>query len=140
MPTTTASRRIAATFQCGRDPDQDQIVEWLKTLPVNKKGMVERSVMKYHISRALLMYIQSGKTQSVSVKTSTSVSDVPVLSNVVTPPAPVHTPPVVASTPVQDVPVAQPSAPAVTPAPVEQKPKGAGSLLRNKIAKSMSGS
>ena len=29
MPTTSKDRRIAATFQCGRDPDQDQIVDWL---------------------------------------------------------------------------------------------------------------
>ena len=58
--TTSNGRRIAATFQGGRDPDQDQIVAWLKTLPVCDKGSVERSVMKYHITRALLMYIQSG--------------------------------------------------------------------------------
>lgn len=139
MPTTSASRRIAATFQCGRDPDQDQIVEWLKTLPVNKKGMVERSVMKYHISRALLMYIQSGKTQSVSVKAP--VGNVPVLSDVATPPVQAKTAPTTATAPVQAVPAAQ-SAPVSNPdipTPVESKPKGAGSLLRNKIAKSMSG-
>ncbi len=124
----TLSRRIAATFQSGRDPDQDQIVEWLKTLPVSDKGNVERSVMKYHITRALLLYIQTGsmsKSQSIPhalVTVQPSITQAP----------PINVSPVEK----EMKPIIEP--PVHVDTPVVSKPKGAGSLLRNKIAKSMS--
>ena len=116
----STNRRIAATFQSGRDPDQDQIVDWLKTLPVSGKGNVERSVMKYHITRALLMYIQSG------ISKNTSNTGPAAMPHVVSASAPVVVSPVVSHQGAQ--------VPAVPAAPA--KP-AAGSALRNKIAKSM---
>lgn len=136
MP-TTSNRRIAATFQCGRDPDQDQIVEWLKTLPTSEKGMVERSVMKYHITRALLLYIQSGKT-SLASSSKQGVSDIPVLKDVVVASVDVAKP-VAVEKPQVSTPVHVSTTPVSVPPVVESKPvKPAGSLLRSKIAKSMS--
>lgn len=152
MPTTSKDRRIAATFQCGRDPDQDQIVDWLKTLPVNNKGMVERSVMKYHITRALLLYIQSGNssaTSGVSVKSvqTKQLEDIPVLKDAVSQVSTQTAPPVVnakvptasaVTSPVAQAPVSTTPSAEKPPAPVATKPSGAGSLLRKKIAQSMS--
>jgi hypothetical protein len=49
--------RVAATFQAGRDPSQDAIINWLNTLAKNERSQLHRSVLKYHLTQALLMYI-----------------------------------------------------------------------------------
>ena len=52
--------RIAAAFQAEKDPQQDAVIAWLGSLPKDSRGGVKRSVMKYHLTRALLLYTQSG--------------------------------------------------------------------------------
>ncbi len=52
----TNNVRVAAAFQPGKDPQQDKIIEWLSNLPKDSRGGVKRSVMKYHLTRALLLY------------------------------------------------------------------------------------
>lgn len=51
-------RRIAANFQCGKDPRQDAVIAWIDSLPVSEKGSIKNSVVKYHITEALLDYIK----------------------------------------------------------------------------------
>lgn len=56
--------RVAATFQAERDPSQDAIINWLNTLAKNERGQLHRSVLKYHLTQALLQYIPRAATAS----------------------------------------------------------------------------
>ena len=64
---TPNNHRVAAAFQGGKDPQQDAIIAWLGMLPKDTRGGIKRSVMKYHMTRALLMYMQSGSDVSALV-------------------------------------------------------------------------
>lgn len=65
--TTPNTYRIAAAFQAEKDPQQDAVIAWLGALPKDSRGGVKRSVMKYHITRALLLYMQSGADMSTAL-------------------------------------------------------------------------
>lgn len=65
--TTPNTYRIAAAFQAEKDPQQDAVIAWLGALPKDSRGGVKRSVMKYHITRALLLYMQSGADTSTAL-------------------------------------------------------------------------
>lgn len=140
--------RIAAAFQAEKDPQQDAVIAWLGSLPKDSRGGVKRSVMKYHLTRALLLYTQSGADTS----TALHVGHAPMAAGV----APVQAPAVVPTrAAVAPTPVAPPAPVAAAPAPVsapvaaaradagipvltDAVPKKSGGL-RGKIAKSMQG-
>ena len=65
--TTPNTYRIAAAFQAEKDPQQDAVIAWLGALPKDSRGGVKRSVMKYHLTRALLLYMQSGADTSTAL-------------------------------------------------------------------------
>lgn len=138
--------RVAATFQGGRDPDQDAVIQWLSTLPKNDKGQLHRSALKYHMMRAILQYINSGLTTS---QTPVGVVLAAPVANATTSPHPVVA--VVASAPakivvqptgsggmpgssVDNIPVLTE---AIVPATSGGVPKKSG-LLRSRIRNSMS--
>ena len=136
--------RIAAAFQAEKDPQQDAEIAWLGSLPKDSRGGVKRSVMKYHLTRALLLYTQSGADMS----TALHVGHTPQTPSSVPAPAPsvVPTRAAVAPVPVEPsvAPVVPVSAPVAAkpdtgiPVLTDAVPKKAGGL-RNKIAKSMQG-
>lgn len=129
MPATKQNARVAAAFQGGKDPQQDLILQWLGTLPTDERGGIRRSVMKYHLTQALLLYIhhssQSGG-KSVSVPIPSLKDTVPV-SPPVTP----------VSSPVS-MPVSSPIASTMSsPGAAAGAAKGPNRALRAKIAGSM---
>lgn len=145
--------RVAATFQGGRDPDQDAVIQWLGTLPKDEKGQLRRSVLKYHLQRALLHYINSGLANSQSVGVVPSAQSMPAPASR---PAVQVAPPAVPvfAAPATSVPVTAVAAnidhdniPTLTetvipaPAPAATAPvegKKSGGLLRSRIKNSMS--
>lgn len=150
--------RVAATFQGGRDPDQDAVIQWLGTLPKDDKGQLRRSVLKYHLQRALLHYIHSGlaSSQSVGVVPGAPAPSPAPRAAAPTPAPVVPAVPVfaVAQTPVAAVPAVVPAAtvdhdsiPTLTDTlgavPIAAAPaapaegKKPGGLLRNRIKNSM---
>lgn len=151
--------RVAATFQGGRDPDQDAVIQWLGTLPKDDKGQLRRSVLKYHLQRALLHYIHSGLASSQSVGVvpgAPATSPAPRAATPAPTPAPaVPVVPVFAApvTPVAAVVAAAPAiaehdniptltdtlgAVPIAPAPASTgEGKKPGGLLRNRIKNSM---
>lgn len=141
--------RVAATFQGGRDPDQDAVIQWLSTLPKDEKGQLRRSVLKYHLQRALLNYIHSGLASSQSVGGVPAVMPVPQVpvqraapsAPVVAARAPTVAVPVAAVSADDNIPTltdAVPSYTAAPPAAAEPAPaKKPGGLLRNRIKNSM---
>ena len=140
--TTPNTYRIAAAFQAEKDPQQDAVIAWLGALPKDSRGGVKRSVMKYHLTRALLLYMQSGADTSTALHIGSGASvaaPVPAarhLPSVASAPAPA---PAFAASPVAAPPVAQ--GPADSSVPVLTDPvKKSGGKLRNKIATSMKGS
>ena len=139
--TTPNTYRIAAAFQAEKDPQQDAVIAWLGALPKDSRGGVKRSVMKYHLTRALLLYMQSGADTSTALHISSSVP--------VSLPARLHSPVASTPAPASVTPVASPA-----PAPVAFNNSGsgdsgvpvltdtvkkAGGKLRGKIATSMKG-
>ena len=74
---TPNNHRVAAAFQGGKDPQQDAIIAWLGMLPKDTRGGIKRSVMKYHMTRALLMYMQSGSDVSALVAGTSAAPAVP---------------------------------------------------------------
>ena len=126
--------RIAAAFQAEKDPQQDAVIAWLGSLPKDSRGGVKRSVMKYHLTRALLLYTQSGADMS----TALHVGHTPQTPSSVPAPAPsvVPTRAAVAPVPVSAPVAAKPDT--GIPVLTDAVPKKAGGL-RNKIAKSMQG-
>lgn len=153
--------RVAATFQGGRDPDQDAVIQWLGTLPKDDKGQLRRSVLKYHLQRALLNYMHSGLANSLSVGMAPGTPAAPTAPRTMVPapaPAPaVQQVPVFATATAPVVPVAAPlpsasvaeqdNIPTLTdtvgtvpvaaaPAPAAEGKKPGG-LLRNRIKNSM---
>ena len=142
--TTPNTYRIAAAFQAEKDPQQDAVIAWLGALPKDSRGGVKRSVMKYHLTRALLLYMQSGADTSTALHIGSGASvaaPVPAarhLPSVASAPAPSPAPAFAAS-PVSALSVAQ--GPADSSVPVLTDPvKKSGGKLRNKIATSMKGS
>lgn len=152
---TPNNHRVAAAFQGGKDPQQDAIIAWLGTLPKDTRGGIKRSVMKYHMTRALLMYMQSGSDVSALIAGTPPASPtLPVSRPALTASVPTkvsesasQSPPVSAPTPVvHTAPVLQPlitptEAPS-SPAPIPTlsdgvKTKGVNHALRNKIKNSM---
>lgn len=136
---TPNNHRVAAAFQGGKDPQQDAVIAWLGTLPKDTRGGIKRSVMKYHMTRALLMYMQSGADASALVNGLAPVS-APVVP--ASPPysAPVRVAPAM-PTPVMPPPIAAvvPTAsPPAIPVLVDGvKPSSVNKALRNKIRNSM---
>lgn len=146
--TTPNTHRIAAAFQAEKDPQQDAVIAWIGALPKDSRGGVKRSVMKYHLTRALLLYMQSGADTSTALHigggTSPSAhfpgarpSHAAAPSHAVSP-APVASPspsPVVsAPSPVAFMSSSEDSGVPVLTDTVKKKPGGG---LRGKIAKSM---
>ena len=149
---TPNNHRVAAAFQGGKDPQQDAIIAWLGMLPKDTRGGINRSVMKYHMTRALLMYMQSGSDVSALVAgTSPAAPAVPASRPAPVAPARTEPAPTISSHPVAtaapDAPASVPpavSAPAAfsSPAPIPTlsdgvKAKGVNHALRNKIKNSM---
>lgn len=138
--------RIAAAFQAEKDPQQDAVIAWLGSLPKDSRGGVKRSVMKYHLTRALLLYTQSGADTS----TALHVGNVPMAPNAAPTQAPASVPTRAAVAPTPVAPPAPVAAANPAPAPAVARPdsgipvltdavpKKAGGL-RGKIAKSMQG-
>lgn len=142
---TPNNYRVAAAFQGEKDPQQDAIIAWLGNLPKDARGGIKRSVMKYHLTRALLMYMQSGADTSTSLINAPAPSSALSQKDGATKPQPPSA--VVDSarnspvTPVGNPPVSIP-APVEPQIPVlhdEVKPKGLNNALRKKIAGSMNG-
>ena len=134
MPST--NHRLAAAFQEGKDPQQEAVIQWLHSLPKDARGGVKRSVMKYHLTRALLMYIQSGSDTSAQLVGG--VTEKPQSARPIE-----HAPPVgqvAGKTIVPSEPTVAAQAPALNQAaadiPVLVKPVKSGGL-RSKIAQSM---
>lgn len=137
--------RIAAAFQAEKDPQQDAVIAWLGALPKDVRGDVKRSVMKYHLTRALLLYMQSGADTSTALHVGGSSAPARPTPAV---PAAVPTqaasvvavqPPVVATLPAAPAPVdASEGAVAAVPVLTDTVKKKSGGL-RGKIAKSMQG-
>lgn len=134
--TTPNTYRIAAAFQAEKDPQQDAVIAWVGALPKDSRGGVKRSVMKYHLTRALLLYMQSGADMSTALHIGSSVPPVPQarMSPFAVNAAPVANSAAV-STALSSLPVANNSAIPVLTDPV----KKAGGKLRSKIAISMQG-
>ncbi len=133
----STNHRLAAAFQEGKDPQQEAVIQWLHSLPKDARGGVKRSVMKYHLTRALLMYIQSGSDTSAQLVGG--VAEKPQGTRVVehaTPVAPVASKTVAAPEPVTVQTTVVQSAPASGDIPVLVKPVKSGGL-RSKIAQSM---
>lgn len=138
--------RIAAAFQAEKDPQQDAVIAWLGSLPKDSRGGVKRSVMKYHLTRALLLYTQSGADTSTALHVGhvpVAPSATPVQAPVAVPtraavaPTPVAPPaPVAAAAPIADPAVARVDS--GVPILTDAIPKKSGGL-RGKIAKSMQG-
>jgi hypothetical protein len=129
--------RVAATFQADRDPSQDAIIGWLNTLAKNDRGQLHRSVLKYHLTQALLQYIPNAAIRasgapSLMLAPATSVGLVPA-----------PRPPVSAST--DGIPVLTESlaperaveAVATAPSEMAAPVKLGGGLLRSKLKNSM---
>lgn len=135
--TATSTYRIAAAFQADRDPQQDAIIAWLGALPKDDRGGVKRSVMKYHLTRALLLYMQSGADTSTALHIG-SVQSVPTGVLPVTPQR-LPAPPASVATP-QVTPVQATVTPPALDVPILTDPiKKVGGGLRRKIASSMQG-
>ena len=143
--------RLGGRFQSGKDPQQDAIIAWLGMLPKDTRGGIKRSVMKYHMTRALLMYMQSGSDVSALVAGTSAAPAVPASRPAPVAPARTEPAPTTSSHPVAtaapDAPASVPpavSAPAAfsSPAPIPTlsdgvKAKGVNHALRNKIKNSM---
>jgi len=134
--TASVNHRIAAAFQEGKDPQQEAVIRWMRGLPKDARGGVKRSVFKYHLTRALLMYIQSGADTTANVLSASS-------ANVASAPVVYSAPPavgVVSSSELRTSPrvdSGQSTVPNVNPV---SKPSDVRSSLRSKIAMSMTAS
>lgn len=120
--TASNTYRIAAAFQSDKDPQQDAVIAWLGTLPKDSRGGVKRSVMKYHLTRALLLYTQSGTDMSTALHMGSGMAPRPVLDE---------------RAPQVFVPAASPLLNVPTETSIETV-KRVGGGLRGKIANSMS--
>ena len=123
--------RLGGRFQSGKDPQQDAIIAWLGTLPKDARGDIKRSVVKYHLTRALLLYIQSG------ADTSTAVLGAPRVARPASAPHPAEVPHSASALPAAavtaPVPVSAPE-PSASPPPT---PSGGKGGLRARIGRSM---
>lgn len=148
--TTPNTYRIAAAFQAEKDPQQDAVIAWLGALPKDSRGGVKRSVMKYHLTRALLLYMQSGADTSTALHIGSGAS----ASSAAPIPVARHLPSSANSTPAPAAAPAFVAAPSPAPAPMAASNHGAvdsavpvltdtvkkvGGKLRGKIATSMKG-
>lgn len=137
--------RIAAAFQAEKDPQQDAVIAWLGALPKDVRGDVKRSVMKYHLTRALLLYMQSGADTSTALHMGSGGPAVAPVPRAVQPTvAPTQVAATTTAAPNIEPLLERPTAvvlavdaavPVLTD-PVKKKSGG----LRGKIAKSMQGS